>query len=166
MRVGFQGGSSIFELGEGSDMICFFSLIKRNLELSVADLFLLDRLIRRYLHVEELEGAVKLMLRSKACFSGLCSDLSELKALGWCSESSFLNPNCANLATVFNKYFEGFELCVRSALDFYEQWNLYKPVRIITCDMPEYFVDKLRPLDDYDRLAPNESPFWLRPKLT
>lgn len=53
-----------------------------------------------------------------------------------------------------------------SALDFYEQWNLYKPVRIITCDMPEYFVEKLRPLDDYDRLTPNETPFWLRPKQT
>lgn len=164
MRVGFQGGSSIFELGEASGMICFFSLIKKRLELSVADLFLLDRLFRRYLHIEELEAAVKLMVRSKACFSGLCSDLSGLRALGWCSESSFLNPNCADLATAFDKYFEGFELCASSAMDIYEQWNLYDPVRIITCDMPECSVEKLRSLEDCDRLAPNESPFWLRPK--
>lgn len=161
-RVGFQGGSSIFELGMASDMVCFFSLIREKTELSGSDLLIFDRLFRRYLRVEDLKGATVFMLKSKECLSGISSCIIELESLGWTSNSSCLDTTCLNYAEVFIKYFEGFEYCVESAKGFYEDWGIYKPVRTIVCDMPDYMVEKLRPLDEYDNLGPNDPPFWLR----
>ncbi|NBF08441.1 hypothetical protein [Pseudomonas sp. Fl4BN1] len=161
-RVGFQGGSSIFELGTASDMVCFFSVLREKAGLLKVELFLLDRLFRSYLRLEELEGTRILMLKSKESLSNVAGSVAALEALGWEMESSSLNIACSNFAEVFIKYFDGFEYCVESALGFYEDWGIYKPVRTVVCDMPDYMVEKLRPLEDYDNLAPNDLPFWLR----
>lgn len=161
-RVGFQGGSSIFELGIASDMVCFFSVIREKVELSGSDLLILDRLFRRYLRLEDLMEATIFMLRSQDCLSGIPNRVIELESLGWRSDNSFLDMACSNYAEVFIKYFDGFEYCVESAKGFYEDWGVYKPVRTIVCDMPGYMVEKLRLLDEYDNLGPNDLPFWLR----
>ncbi|MDC6379308.1 hypothetical protein BW687_003840 [Pseudomonas graminis] len=161
-RVGFQGGSSIFELGIASDMACFFSVIRGKIELSRSELLILDRLYRRYLRLEELEGATVLMLRSRQCLAGISTCMVELEGLGWRSNNSCLDSTCLNYAEIFVKYFDGFEYCVESAKGFYEDWGVYKPVRTVVCDMPDYMVEKLRPLDEYDSLGANDPPFWLR----
>lgn len=161
-RVGFQGGSSIFELGVASDMVCFFSVLREKVEFSECELLLLDRLYRRYLRLEELGEAAMLMLSSKDCLSRVPSSIAELKFFGWNSAGSNLNTACANFAEVFIKFFDGFEYCSESARSFYDDWGIYKPVRAVVCEMPDYMVEKLRSLDDYDNLGPSDMPFWLR----
>ncbi|MBP0943678.1 hypothetical protein V2K16_26650 [Pseudomonas alliivorans] len=161
-RVGFQGGSSIFELGVASDMVCFFSALREKVELSECELLLLDRLYRRYLRFEELDEVSMLMRNSKNYLSRVPSSIVELKVLGWRPEKSNLNTACESFTEVFIKYFDGFEYCAESARSFYDDWGIYKPVRAIVCDMPDYMVEKLRSLDDYDNLGPSDAPFWLR----
>lgn len=161
-HVGFQGGSSIFELGFASDMVCFFSVIREKAEPSERDILILDRLFRHYLRLEDLKGATILMLKSKEQLSCISNCVFELRDLGCSLNNTSLDTKSLNYAEMFIKYFDGFKYCVESAQGFYEDWGVYKPVRTIVCDMPDYMVEKLRPLDEYDNLGPNDTPFWLR----
>lgn len=68
--------------------------------------------------------------------------------------------NQATLADVFIKYFECFNCCVESAKGFFDDWNIYQPVKIVISDLSEFMVDKNRPLENYDDLSGD--PFWFR----
>ena len=146
MSVGFQGGSSIIELGTASDMVCFFSVMREKVVLSR----------------DELDIAIAVMLRFKQCLSIFSVNTIELKSLGWNSEGTSLDVGCNNLAVLFDGFFSGFEFCVESTRGFYEDWSVYKPVRIVVCDMPGYLVGKLIALSDYDELRADDLPLWLR----
>ena len=78
------------------------------------------------------------------------------------SDSTRLDWSLATLEDVFSKYFEYFNHCVDSAKGFLSDWNMYKPLKIVRTSLPEFNEDKKRPLQDYDALAPNDSPFWAR----
>lgn len=67
-----------------------------------------------------------------------------------------------NLSVIFDKFFNVYEYCAESAIGFYEDWEIYKPVMVIVTDMPQYLVDKKIPLEKYDALGRNYVPFWMR----
>lgn len=60
------------------------------------------------------------------------------------------------------KYLSCIETCIESAKMFCNSWGIYQPLKIAVTDSPSYIEDKKRPLEQYDVLKPNESPFWLR----
>jgi hypothetical protein len=161
-HVGFHGGSSIRELGSASDMLCFFLVLSNIAGLSEEDLLLLDRLIRKYLRMEELASASVMMSSAKRALSATPIDMDVLKDLGWTEENEYLNAKGDNLAEMFIKYFMAFEHCVESARGFFDDWGTYQPVQAIISDMPKYWDDAMRPLEEYDSLGPSDPPFWLR----
>lgn len=73
-RVGFHGGSSIFELGSPADVAFFFRCIECFVvpKTPASDWSTVsDRLYKWYLRQEELEAAIRLMKSAQEVFSGL-----------------------------------------------------------------------------------------------
>jgi len=161
-KVGFHGGSSLFELGTPLDMVCFFSVARERTELSEKESSLLNRLFRSYLRLDELDDAVLMMRKSKELLSTVIGSGDELSCLGWRSDITTLKVTAGSYTEVFAKYYEAFEHCAQSAKLFNEDWGLYRPVRTIVCDMPDFTMEMLRPLQEYDDLAGDAIPFWLR----
>jgi hypothetical protein len=134
-HVGFMGGSSLVELGDASEMIDFLKFFSEKME-RYGDGELSNRLYKKYIKLEQL-GALALMVK-------------ELKVKLSSDEDKYL------------KYLSGIETCIESAELFYKSWGIYQPLKIAVTDVPYYIEDKNRPLEQYDTLGPNESPFWLR----
>lgn len=160
--VGFDGGSSLFELGSISDMQVFFDCIGDFVAPTYPDLdwpILTDRFYRRYLRPEELASAQHLMDRVKAVFEKTPSS-----AVDW---GNILAPNAVtrldssrpNLAEVYAKYFEAFAHCRESAEISYDE-NEYQPLKVVVTDFPRFFEDQGRPLSDYETLE--GEPLWKR----
>ena len=61
---------------------------------------------------------------------------------------------------IFLMYFRHFFSSASSSISFYETFSEYKPIRISIVDLPWYFLEKQRPLVEYDQLE--GEPFWLR----
>lgn len=160
--VGFQGGSSVFELGVTTDMYCFFSLIKERIGLDEREKFLVDRLFRKYLRFDGLDNATALILKIKISLSEVPCDTAVLKKFGWSKEESLLKIECENFAEMFERYFESYEHCVKSAKYLYDDWGLYRPVKVSCSEEPFFTLENLRPLEDYDNLALDSLPFWMR----
>ncbi|WP_391529710.1 hypothetical protein [Photorhabdus akhurstii] len=135
-HIGFYGGSSIVELGSVSEMTQFFSVLNEQIH-DINDRKILFQFYQKYLHLYELETASSLVTQ-------LQQKLSK-------------EQKCR-----FFKYFEGIERCIKSAQVFHEDWGIYKPVRIVITDMPDFMTDRDRPLEQYDALGPDDPPFWLR----
>jgi len=134
-HVGFMGGSSLVELGFSSDMIDFLNFFSKKIE-RYGDSELSGRLYKKYIKLEQLEQ--------------LDLIVKELKAELSSNEDKYL------------KYLSGIEVCIESAELFYKSWGIYQPLKIAVTDVPYYIEDKNRPLEQYDALDSNESPFWLR----
>ena len=49
---------------------------------------------------------------------------------------------------------------MESAKIFFASWGVYQAVRVVVTDVPDFMVDKKRPLADYDSLE--GLPFWAR----
>jgi len=165
-RVGFHGGSSIFELGNPADVAFFFRCIECFVvqKSPAADWSIVsDRLYKRYLRQEELEVAIRLMKSVQEVFGSLpgIAPLNENSLIDEAGKTR-LNWSLPTLSDVFCKYFEGLAYCVESANGFLTDWALYKPVRIVKTDLPDFAADKKRSLAEYDGLGPDESPFWMR----
>ncbi|EBR1860126.1 hypothetical protein BS860_22275 [Salmonella enterica] len=135
-HIGFYGGSSIVELGYPSDMVSFISLLNENIN-NKEDEYLLTQLYLRYVHFEDLD---KTYLLIKTIRELLPKDV----------EQSFF------------KYFDGLEHCIKSAKGFYEDWGIYKPVKIVVTDMPDFMGHRERAVEEYDALTSDDLPFWLR----
>ena len=135
-NIGFYGGSSIVELGPIPEMVSFFSVLNANVS-GIRDQEIIDRLYQRYLRLNDLEDASRLFKK-------------------------VFNDSPEQVKKTYAKYFDGFEHCVRSALGFYEDWNIYKPVKIVITDMPGFMVERDRSIEQYDALGPDDLPFWLR----
>lgn len=157
--IGFDGGSSLCELGPVQDVVQFFECLDR----FVTPVFpeknwglLTDRLYRRYLCWEELDEALILMMAVQEVFSRVQSSKVQWRI----DDGSRLVCDQATLADVFIKYFECFNCCVESAKGFFDDWNIYQPVKIVISDLSEFMVDKNRPLENYDDLS--GEPFWFR----
>ncbi|MGL4693402.1 MAG: hypothetical protein ACRCWE_14935, partial [Stenotrophomonas maltophilia] len=139
-----------------------FSVVIGLGQLSKEELILLDRLYRKYLRLDDLENTERMMLLARERLAKIPANISDLRRAEWAPGESILDPTCGSFADVFSKYFEGFHHCSESSRGFFEDWQVFKPVRTIVCDMPDYFVEKLRPLEEYDMLGPTDVPFWLR----
>jgi len=116
-------------------MIDFFNFLNKKLEGSESN-EISSRLYNKYIKLEQLE---RLHLMVKDIKLMLSSD--EVK---------------------YFKYLSGIEICIESARLFYNSWGFYQPVKVALTDATYYIEDKNRPLEHYDELKPNETPFWLR----
>ena len=130
-----MGGSSLVELGTASEMIDFLVFFNAQMKDQEGNEISI-RLYNKYIKLEQLER--------------LDSIVKDIKLVLSPDESKYL------------KYLSGIETCIESAKIFYKSWGIYQPLKIAVTDAPYYIEDKNRPLEQYDVLEPNESPFWLR----
>lgn len=162
-NVGFHGGSSICELGPSADVALFFKCLDAYVATPHPEQdwsLLTDRLYRRYLKQDELDEASLLMKEALKIFARVDSASVDWRGISVSPGGSRLDSDQATLADVFLKYFEGFDYCVESAKVFFKSWNIYQPVRTVVSDLPDFMVDKKRPLDQYETIE--GKPFWLR----
>jgi hypothetical protein len=165
--IGFDGGSSLYELGPASDVILFFQCldvyaVKR--EMYDGWSLLTDRLYRRYVRMVDNERTSFLMDRVQSSFEREATD----SAIDWNnfnSDQSWLEPSRSTLADLFSRYFEGFSRCIESAKLNYETFKeysgySYEPVRIVISDLTGFARDKNKSLGEYDALE--GQPFWLQ----
>ncbi|OAI58851.1 hypothetical protein RSP795_22550 [Ralstonia solanacearum] len=163
--IGFHGGSSLCELGTVSDVVLFFDCLRMYVESTHPEQdwsLLSDRLYRRYLREDELDAALMLMEQAKQIFSThpAATAVNWDPALLDDRQRTWLDPKLPTLADVFAKYFESFSHCVESSKIFLNSWKMYKPVRTVIADMPDFAVEKKRPLEEYDALE--GEPLWRR----
>ncbi|MFE8099931.1 hypothetical protein RBA63_09840 [Brenneria goodwinii] len=150
-HIGFCGGSSIFELGSASDMSNFFSLLRNNAR-DKRDKELIEQIYLRYIRFCDIEQSLCVIKKLQ----------EELQKQNDDFNNDIITMKDNNSITDFSKYFEGIIYCIESAKAFYEDWGVYKPVKIVVTDMPEFMTHRDRPLEQYDVLAPSDPPFWLR----
>lgn len=164
--IGIDGGHTVYELGPVSDMVLFFNCLdffakKAHPEKDWS--VLTDRLYRRYLRMTDLELAGELMELAREVFTSL-----DASSIEWDSsvlqghKKTWLDASQSNLGEVFVKYFDSFVKAKESAISFFEEFGIYQVVRIISSDMPLSIIERSRPLGEYETLANDELPFWLR----
>lgn len=131
-HIGFYGGSSIVELERVNEMIDFLAFLEQRAT-SVQEKEVVKRLYHKYLRFEDLDVALSLLE----------------------------NLNKKDVGK-FDRYVNGLMHCVISAKGFYEDWNVYKPVKILPTDMPDFMEERDRPLVSYDMLKNDEPPYWVK----
>ena len=162
--IGYEGGNSIYDVGTNYDFLLFFDcldyfVVKNHPEQDWS--LLSDRLYRRYLRLEELDQAAVLMNQAQQIFSGLSStEIDWTETLPNDKNLSWLDPNQANLAEIFSKFFDYFTEAKESAISFFECFQIYQPLKIIPTNISAIMIEKRRPLQEYDDLE--GKPFWLR----
>jgi len=167
-KVGFIDVHSVYELGPVKDMILFFDcidyfVVKHHPEQDWS--LLTDRLYRRYLRLEELELARKLMQQVKEIFSKLASDEVDWgQGIQGDVNQTWLDARQPTLDIIFSKYFEKFNEAVDSALYFTKANGEYFPVRISITSSFIFFLESNRPLEQYDNLTATDEPFWWLPE--
>jgi len=134
-HIGFMGGSSLVELGTASEMLEFLDFLNSKME-DNESIEISSRLYNKYIKLEQLEK--------------MDSIIKDIKLVLSPEEDKYI------------KYLSGMETCIESAKMFYNSWGIYQPLKVAVTDAPYYIEDKNRPLEQYDVLKPNESPFWLR----
>ncbi|MDE8558615.1 hypothetical protein [Pantoea vagans] len=134
-HIGFMGGSSLVELGTASEMIDFLDFLNTKMEDHESN-EISRRLYNKYIKFEQLEKLDSIVKNIKL---ELSSDEGK-----------------------YFKYLSGIETCIESAKMFYNSWKIYQPLKVAVTDAPYYIEDKNRPLEQYDVLKPDETPFWLR----
>ena len=162
--IGYEGGNSIYDVGTNYDFLLFFDcldyfVVKNHPEQDWS--LLSDRLYRRYLRLEELDQAAVLMNQAQQIFSGLSStEIDWTETLPNDKNLSWLDPNQANLAEIFSKFFDYFTEAKESAISFFECFKIYQPLKIIATNLAAIAIEGDRPLQEYDDLE--GKPFWLR----
>lgn len=163
MAIGFDGGSSLFELGSVSDMQSFFDFIKTFVVPVYPDLdwpLLTDRFYRRYLRLEDLAPAQQLMDRVKTVFGRTPSSAVDWSNMSSPNAVTRLDPFKPNLAEIYAKYFYAFAHCRESAEISHYGRGEYQPLKVVVTDMPRFFADQARPLREYETLE--GEPLWKR----
>ncbi|MCP5326861.1 MAG: hypothetical protein H7A09_11140 [Oceanospirillaceae bacterium] len=164
-KIGFDGGHTVYELGPVSDVVLFFDCINTFVVSQDGDDWSLitDSLYRRYLKQDELERASILMGKLQKNFLNLTASSVEWdEVFKGDRELTWLDPEQGTLGAIFSRYFDLFSKAISSAISFFVEFNIYQPVRIVISDMPGFFIDRNRPLKDYDELVLDDYPFWLR----
>lgn len=134
-HIGFMGGSSLVELGTASEMTDFLDFFNTRMTDHEGN-EISSRIYNKYIKLEQLEK--------------LDSVVKDIKLKLSSDEDKYL------------KYLSAIETCIESAKMFYSSWGIYQPLKIAVTDTPYYIEDKNRPLEQYDALAPDDPPFWLR----
>lgn len=170
-NVGFCGGALTVELGTVNDMVLFFECIKSLVSWKYPEMdwsLLTDRFYKRYLRLEEMDISKELMDKVHQLFMEIpSSSITWEREMEHNHETSKLNPDLSMISDVFSHYFSAFSECSESAIVMYDEFKSYpgyeyEPIRIVLTEMPENLEDYHRPLEQYDALGPNDSPFWLR----
>lgn len=164
--IGLDGGHTVYELGPVSDVQLFFDCIQECVVPRSPDgdwTLLTDRLYRRYLRQAELEPASVLMDRARTVLLSLPTNSMDWEGrYSGDPGSSRLDMDGESLGDVFSRYFQLFTKARDSALSFLSEFAIYQPVRVISSSLPHFAIEKDVSLDQYDELASNEIPFWLR----
>lgn len=156
MRVGFMGGSSMFDLGDVDSMMRFSDVIVRLSDDYPDARFLHDRLFRTYVRLEDVGGILFLMRHAKGrLVEGVeANDLETVDIT-------------VDKVGEINRYFDAFEYCVENSVYFYHRWKILKPVRVVRVDTLGYLQDSGRSLESIGQLEDSAVPFWQRePKPT
>jgi len=125
----------------------------------------MDRFYRRYLRKEELEPASELMIKVRKIFSELASDEVDWgQGIQGDINKTWLDAQQASLDMIFSKYFDCFETAVNSAIFFDKEYGKYFPVRLSMSNGIIFVIEKKRPLEQYEKLALTDEPFWLLPE--
>jgi len=161
--VGLYGGHSIYPLGPANDVAAFFKSIDRFVPEALSpgkfDL-ITDRLFRRYLKQSELDRASQLMDSIKDAFKVSPNKNIDWYKFGVIEDMTTLRLSGNTAADVFETYFDLFLKAKGSAISFFEAFNVYKPVVLAFADLPDFMLDKMRSLAEYD--SNDTTPFWLR----
>ncbi|MCC7633269.1 hypothetical protein [Stenotrophomonas rhizophila] len=168
-KVGFNGGSTLFNLGCAQAVAAFFSLIRAYTKpFPDRDWSLVtDRLYRRYVRQEDVALTRELLIEVSELFSKINStelhsffDVDALACGGLDLEASTLDKT-------FARYFEAAFECMHSAEVNFAKFSLdavnpysYEPLLIIRSQLPAFMIDKQIPLSAYDEL--DGDPFWLK----
>ena len=169
-NIGFYGGGLILELGPVADVRLFFDCISAFVSQRYPERgwhLLTDRLYRRYVTQVDLDATEGLMKEVRKHFCALQSSSVNWSATNDSSAITCLDQNKPTLDKIFERYFSSFHDCAISAKINYEGFKSYpgyryQPVQVVVSDIPEFFEDKSRALEDYDALGPTDPPFWLR----
>ena len=160
--IGLHGGNSMWELGSPRDMLVFFGCLDRlaRPSLSEAGRFVLfDRLFKRYLRPEDLDEAVSAMTIARRCFQLTAVDDALLTRLGLDKNDTALRLEEADLAKMFQKYFDAIFHCIESyRLGKQMAGYFYNPVKVSRTDLPGFAEDKARDPKLYDELT--GTPYW------
>ncbi|WP_226980529.1 hypothetical protein [Xanthomonas sp. LMG 12459] len=164
--IGINGGHTTYDLGTPSDVVLFFDCINAFVVRKYHGKewgLLTDRLYRRYLRLDDLERCSELMGLVKITFSEIsASSIEWNKSILNVDGKTLLAFRSSNLSGIFYNYFEAFSKAKESAMSFYDEFNIYQPVRILVSDLPNLVIEKMRPLKDYDSLEKDATPFWLQ----
>lgn len=165
-KLGFDGGHTVYELGPISDVVLFFECLNAFVVSKYPDRdwsLLSDRLYKRYLRRGELDESLALMEEARSIFLTLPSSSVEWdEDMQADRDRTWLDSRVDNLGEVFYRHFDLFSKAKDSAVSFLDEFGIYQPVRILASDIPALFVEKNRPLNEYDALGLSSSPFWLR----
>lgn len=161
-QIGFHGGNSIWELGSWQDMVVFFACLDRLAGPSLSEtgrLVLFDRLFKRYLRPEDLDEAVSAMTIARQHFELTAVDDAQLTELGLDKDDTVLRLDQANLAQVFERYFEAIFDCIESyKLGKQTFGYYYNPVKVSRTALPGFAQYKARDTKLYDELI--GPPYW------
>ena len=161
-NVGFYGGTSFREIGPAADMRIFFNCVRlaaTRLSTAKDDGLLTDRLYRRYLRLDELDPATTLVAQIQEIFADTQVNAVDWINLDW-NKLSKLDLSLPNLGEIFDRYLIGAKDLISNARGFEKRFHIYKPVITIITDTPRFYVEKRRPLAEYDALEGD--PMWLR----
>ncbi|MDB5364062.1 MAG: hypothetical protein JWO51_5359 [Rhodospirillales bacterium] len=159
--VGFYGGFLILEIGPVADMRLFFDCIRfgmKDLPKGTDGGLLTDRLYRRYLRLEELDPATALLGQVREILKNI-----KTKTIDWSGfkpDQSELDRSLPNLGALFAPYLDSALTVISDARRFHKEFDSYKPVITIITSAPRFYVEKQRPLAEYDALE--GEPMWLR----
>ena len=160
-NVGFYGGCLILDLGPAVDMQLFFECVRfciTELPNGTDGGLLTDRLYRRYLRLEELDPAAKLVGQIREILTDTSTDT--VNWTGFKPSQSRLDPSLPHLGALFDRYLNSALDLISNARGFQKKFNIYKPVITIITDTPRFYIERSRPLADYDALE--GKPMWLR----
>lgn len=141
--VGWLGGHSVYRVGSPEDLEAFFQWMRGVLSSVGAGPRLFPRLYRGYFPLALLPEAEAWMVEFRR----------EVGNAG--TMPSSIPPELPELL------FSGFARAAASARSFQAEFGAEQPVRLVRADPPAFFLDKKRPLAEYDALT--GVPFWLRP---
>lgn len=161
-NVGFQGGSSIFEIGSSRDVDYFFCIINNEISLSEQENFFLRKVFLKYISLSDIVEFSEIINKVKEKLMQRYPDENQVWENLKCNNDIFYCKGDKLNWRKFNIYFDAINHCIESSIGFHDEFKIYKPLRIVVTDMPNYIMEKIRPLAEYDALDERDTPFWLR----
>jgi len=172
-KVAIVGSCDIHGVGPANDAVLFFDCIDwfvvpkyPNQDWSL----ITDKFYKRYLRLEELEPARKLMDKIRKIFSTVSSSEVEWRE-DWQQEDcdkTTLNSKLPTLDLIFLEFFEGFDNVFNSIMYDFNNYGIHHTMRLAICNgshgLMAATTEQFRPLKQYDSLGDTDKPFWMLPE--